>query len=287
MNNKKQTSFNQITDRDLKLLFVLISIILLAVSYFFGCMKFVEKTDTIKAENRTLKAEVDELNEMKSHEAEKKQEIAQYNEVIKTIYDRFPGAMTEEKSIDILTDLEEEADMSTNSVTFTINEQFYSEAELEAQENGTSNETSNETSSNTTSASATPAPTTAVTATPGTSVTAAPGTTDITDGQNVDGVAANAGVVGYKTTLVVEFTTNYDGLKKAIDFVKDYEDKMSIDTITIEFDAETGNLKGTMNLCMYALDGIGAEYVEPKISDVKLGLKDIFGSFNVKTKKNK
>lgn len=281
MNNKKQTAFNQMTDRDLKLLFVLISIILLAVSYFFGCTKFVEKTDTIKAENRTLQAEVDELTEMKKHEAEKKQEIAQFNEVIKTIYDRFPGAMTEEKSIDILTDLEEEAEMSTSSVTFTINDQFYSEAELEAQENGTASGTSGTTTS--TTASATPAPSAAA-ATP--APTAAAGTTDLTaNGQTA--TTGNGDVVGYKTTLVVEFTTNYEGLKKAIDFVKEYEDKMSIDTITIEFDSETGNLKGSMNLCMYALDGIGAEYVEPKISDIKLGLKDIFRSLEIQTKNSK
>lgn len=274
MNNKKQTAFNQITDRDLKLLFVLISIILLAVSYFFGCMKFIDKTDSIKAENKTLQAEVDELTEMKTHEAEKKQEIAQYNEVIKTIYDKFPGAMTEEKSIDILTNLEEAAEMKTSAVTFTINDQFYSEAELEAEESGAATGTTETTTD--TSASATPAPT----ATP-----ASTGTTDIT--ANAQAGTADSSVVGYKTTLVVEFTTNYEGLEKAIDYVKDYEDKMSIDTITIEFDTETGNLKGTMNLSMYALDGIGAEYVEPKISDVKLGLKDIFGSFNVKTKKTK
>lgn len=279
MNNKKQTSFNQITDRDLKLLFVLISIILLAVSYFFGCMKFIDKTNTIKAENQTLQAEVDELTEMKTHEAEKKQEIAQYNEVIKTIYDRFPGAMTEEKSIDILTDLEEEAEMSTNSVTFTINEQFYSEAELEAQENEAANAAAAESGDETADEEGTvitPAPT----------ATAAPATTDITaNGQA--GTIADGSVVGYKTTLVVEFVTTYEGLEKAIDFVKEYEDKMSIDTITIEFDSETGELKGTMNLSMYALDGIGAEYVEPKITDVKLGLKDIFRSLEIKPKNSK
>lgn len=282
MNNKKQTSFNQITDRDLKLLFVLISIILLAVSYFFGCMKFVEKTDTIKAENKVLKTEVDELTAMWTQEAQKKLETAQYNEVVKLIYDKFPGAMTEEKSIEILTNLEEEAEMSTSSVTFTINDQFYSEAELEAQENGTASGSSG------TTVSATPAPTTASTtpAPTAASTTAAPGTTDIT-ANSQSKTAASGDVVGYKTTLVVEFTTNYEGLKKAIDFVKDYEDKMSIDTITIEFDTESGNLKGTMNLCMYALDGIGAEYVEPKISDVKLGLKDIFRSLEIKTDKKK
>ncbi len=266
--NKKQTSFNQITDRDLKLLFVLISIILLAVSYFFGCTKFIEKTNTIKAENQTLQAEVDELTEMWTHEAEKKAEIAKYNEVIQMIYDRFPGAMTEEKSIEILTDLEKEADMSTSAITFTINDQFYSEAELEAQD----------------SAAAATQTTTDASETETTETTDGTSTTDITSG-SAGTTTANGGVVGYKTTLVVEFKTNYDGLKKAIDFVNGYDDKMSIDTITVEFDSETGNLKGTMNLCMYALDGIGATYVEPKISDVKLGLKDIFGSYNIQKEK--
>lgn len=276
MNNKKQTSFNQITDRDLKLLFVLISIILLAISYFFGCRNFVDKTNTIKAENQTLQAEVDELTEMWTHEAEKKMEIAQYNEVIQTIYDKFPGAMTEEKSIDILTDLEEAADMSTSAVTFTINDQFYSEAELEGEETTTDTAATTDTTSTTDSTSTAEA----------TAAAEEASTTDITE--NTNSTTADGGVVGYKTTLVVEFTTNYDGLKNAIDFVKDYEDKMSIDTITVEFDTETGNLKGTMNLCMYALDGIGADYVEPKIDDLKTGLKDIFGSVNVETtKKNK
>lgn len=269
--NKKATAFNQITDRDLKLLFVLISLVVLAISYFFGCSKFVNKTSAIKQENQQFQAEVDKLTKMKAEEVQKKLEIAQYNEIIQTIYNKFPGAMTQEKSIDILKDLEEEADLSASSVTFTINDMFYSEAELEQEEAAAGTTTTEEatTEETTTEATATPAP------------TVTPAATDIT---TADGTTAteNTGVVGYKTTLAVEFTTNYEGLKKAIDFINTYEDKMSIETITVEFDTETGALKGTINLCMYALDGTGAEYVEPKISGIKLGLKDIFGSFNVK-----
>ena len=94
-------------------------------------------------------------------------------------------------------------------------------------------------------------------------------------------------VVGYKTTLTLAFSCTDQQLTDALDFINSYEDKMSVETVTVGYDETSGNLTGTMNLCMYALDGSEKAYTAPDIKDVKLGVANIFGSKEINKKKKK
>ena len=62
---------------------------------------------------------------------------------------------------------------------------------------------------------------------------------------------------------------------------------MSVETISVGYDETSGNLAGTMNLCMFAVDGSKNEYKAPENKDVKLGVANIFGSKEVKKAKKK
>ncbi len=80
-----------------------------------------------------------------------------------------------------------------------------------------------------------------------------------------------------KETLTTNYACNYAQLKKLIDFINAYPERMNIDAITIAFDSENNGLKGNLTLNLFAVTGTGKEYTEPDISGLSMGTGNIFG----------
>lgn len=85
----------------------------------------------------------------------------------------------------------------------------------------------------------------------------------------------------YKVSLLQENLTtsyecDYEQLKKLIDFVNDYPERMNIESITMAYDSTTGGLKGNLVLNLYAVTGTGKEYTAPDISGLSMGVGNIF-----------
>lgn len=269
--NKKQSTFSSVTERDKKLIFILLTILVLAITYFFIVTPNFEKKTSVTEKNKSLRAEVTRLEEMEKQKTEKTEGIVVFNEKRDTILNKFPGGMTHEKSITILDELESETELVASTVNFVMNDKFYDSSEARAEA--------------TISPEATLAPGT--TAAP--AATVAPASTVAPTSTSAPNVAITKynDIFGYKSTLTLTFSATDEALTKAIDFINQYKDKMSIETITVGFDPTTGNLSGTMNLCMYALAGTDKQYEAPLINNVKTGVANIFGSMEVKGKKKR
>ncbi|MBQ3029319.1 MAG: hypothetical protein IJD26_09565, partial [Lachnospiraceae bacterium] len=69
---------------------------------------------------------------------------------------------------------------------------------------------------------------------------------------------------------------SYDQLKKLIDFIHVYPERMNINSISINYNGETRKLQGNVTLNLFAVTGTGKEYVEPDISGLSLGETNIF-----------
>lgn len=81
----------------------------------------------------------------------------------------------------------------------------------------------------------------------------------------------------WRETLTTNYACDYTQLKKLINFVNAYPERMNIDAITIAFDSETNGLKGNLTLNLYAVTGTDKEYTAPDISGLSLGTGNIFG----------
>ena len=81
----------------------------------------------------------------------------------------------------------------------------------------------------------------------------------------------------WKETLSTSYACNYTQLKKLIDFINAYPERMNIDSISIAFDSETNGLKGNLTLNLFAVTGTGKEYTAPDISGLSMGTGNIFG----------
>lgn len=82
----------------------------------------------------------------------------------------------------------------------------------------------------------------------------------------------------YKTPVNVSALSSYLSVKDFIKMVNEDENRKSIDTISVVFDSNTGELLTNVDISMYSLTGTEAEYTAPTVDGVVYGTKDIFNS---------
>jgi len=83
---------------------------------------------------------------------------------------------------------------------------------------------------------------------------------------------------GYKSPLVISYETSYGNFKRLMDYIKDYPERMNVESVTASFNSGTGYLSGTMTINLYRLEGTGREYDAPAEPNVPLGVDNIFGT---------
>lgn len=86
-----------------------------------------------------------------------------------------------------------------------------------------------------------------------------------------------ATMTGYESTIALNFNTDYKGLKKMVDYIVNYPNRTSIDSLSISRDDTARALIGSIVIKRYALSGTGKSYEEPVIDGISIGTSDIFG----------
>lgn len=87
----------------------------------------------------------------------------------------------------------------------------------------------------------------------------------------------------YSIPVSVTYKTTYEGYKKCMTYINEYEERMNVTDLNTTYDAQTGNLTGTMTLSMYYLTGTDKPFERPEISDINLGTGNIFGTLEINT----
>lgn len=253
MKKKKNSALSNVSERDKKLLFLLGAILVVAMAYFFVFRSNMSKADEYKEKNQGLRDYIVELDAKIEKKETKEAEIIEYNNERSAILDRFTGGMSHELAVKILADLEKETELTSTQVTLAVNNIFFDQQESENNSVIMPEEISSVSSI-------------------------------AVEGKSEQEFTK---VTGYKTSLTVEFACTDEQLRAATDFINGYDDKMSLESITVGYDETTGGLTGTMVICMYAVDGTDKEYEEPMIDNVTSGVVNIFGQKSGVKKKTK
>lgn len=95
-----------------------------------------------------------------------------------------------------------------------------------------------------------------------------------TDTTVVQGVARYL----YGVTLNLDYTVSYEGFKDIINFIQSDTDKRNVERISLSYDAQTGNLLGTMVVNLFSLQGNDKVYEEPYIPSMPIGNTNPFGT---------
>ena len=87
----------------------------------------------------------------------------------------------------------------------------------------------------------------------------------------------------YQTPVTMDFIASYNAVKDIVKIMNEDQMRKSIDGLSLSFDAETGDLTGTLVFNMYSLTGTDATYTTPVVSNVVMGSSNIFNSAEKKT----
>lgn len=221
----------RLSQKDMKLLIILLAILILAGAYQFVYVKNMDQLDVIQDENAQLQTKLMDLRNKESKRADVEKENEQIKKDITAKINAYGTGASNEKSIMFIRNIEIDNEVQIGSATLMEPAYFLSPVELD---NGTNPEVYN----------------------------------------------INA-MEGYQSTVLIDFRSSYDGLKKSIDYINQYGEKSTIDEITISYDSETGNLGGTLSISSYHLMGPGRYYSDPVIGGVDIGMDNIFGTIDL------
>ena len=221
------------------------------IGYFVIFQRFTEQRDTLAATNATLQEEVDHLQDLADHKQEYLDETANMKAQNEEIMDQFPPEIRTEDEILHIKDTENAFGVVINSVSMP--ESAVVEVARPVVEE------------------AAPA---------GEEVAEEPAAED---GEVVEETAEEAPpapqVMLYRTPVSCSIETSYSAIKDLIDqFAKDEIAKKSIENLSLNFSAETGELTGALSYSMYSLTGTDKVYQEPSVGGIPFGTSDFFNS---------
>ncbi len=88
-----------------------------------------------------------------------------------------------------------------------------------------------------------------------------------------------AGVVMIKQQLTMEVHADYDIMKDFVNYFVENEEVMSIESVILGFNQDTGKITGNFVINAFSMVGNGKEYETPDVSGVRHGVSNLFGSY--------
>ena len=87
-------------------------------------------------------------------------------------------------------------------------------------------------------------------------------------------------MIGSKATYTVNMAGETKDIFKALDWIRDNKEKMSVGNVNLQFDSSSGQLKGSIGITFYCMLGNGVPYKDPDMSAFTYGMDKIFGEFS-------
>lgn len=128
-------TLKKITQKQVKLVIVLVTLIIVVFSYFFGYQKFNSKAEILDRENKTLISNKNELKEKHKKKEFLIKETKEMRERIVLLEDMFPSYLSQDKNIMFIHDLANYARMDVKVMSFSENQLFYPVTGLGATDN--------------------------------------------------------------------------------------------------------------------------------------------------------
>lgn len=229
--------------------------LLLGVASFFVHKNLTADTEVMQKANAELRQEVQRLQELADNKQKYIDDTAAMSEKIEEIKAQFPAQYLPEDEILYTIGAEESFDMVAQNINMnptTIVEvaaPVSEEAPAQTTEGGEASDQ----------------------------------TTEDVEAQQVSTEQTAAPEIAlYRTPVSVAVLSTYISIKDFIKMVNEDADRKSIDTISVAFDATTGELLSNIDISMYSLTGTEAEYTSPKVDGVVYGTNDIFNSVQKK-----
>lgn len=111
----------KVSNSELRMIIMLGAALLLALAYFFGFNKFTNSARELEEQNEADRVTVNNLEAMVGRRAEVEAETEQCRQDIKDIIAKYPSALTTEKAIYIVKDMEDYSGVQATDINFLMN----------------------------------------------------------------------------------------------------------------------------------------------------------------------
>lgn len=89
------------------------------------------------------------------------------------------------------------------------------------------------------------------------------------------------GIMVVKYTIDYGCAVSYSGFKEMVEYIKAIGGKKNINSVSLSFDSTNGLLNGTLSVDFYVLTGTDNQYNPFPIPKVDLGVENIFGTIQI------
>ena len=243
----------EISARDKKLLVYLLAFAIIAAAYYFGARVFLDKQAINQDKVVALQSELNSLKAIYDSRDNYAMRINEEEAKIEEAKNKFPADLTQEKTLVMIQDIEDNTGAWISRISFTEEEIFSGSDEI----------TSDEIIEESTSEDGTE-----VTSNVGGEISSEDGTLNVNDIKNV------------KQDLSLDYYCNYDNFKRFIDYINNYDSRLFIAGINATYSPDTNEVSGSLTLSQYALYGAGKEVEAPDFSGISTGTDNIFTTLN-------
>jgi low affinity Fe/Cu permease len=243
---------------DANLLLMAIGIAVALLAYFLVFQKLNTMTDELNSSNAKLQTEVDYLQDLADHKQQYLDDTAAMQASIDEIKAQFPAQYQSEDDILYIVGIEKNYDSEVSSIGMG-NAEVIQVAQTQAASTDTSSDDEDDIDGEESTDTA---------------------STDTASTQTQSAAASSISL--YRTPVSVAMTTSYQSIKDVIEKINTDQDRKSIETLSLAFDSETGDLSANVSMSLYSLTGTEATYTTPTVDGVVFGTSNIFNSADKK-----
>lgn len=260
----------KLKDTEKALLLGLVGVAAVVLVFMYVAKPNYEQVQTINTEITQLQARLAELNQKQANREQYIADTEKYNSDFNDLLDAFPADMNQEITIMFLDGIKTDNDFALQSLEMGQKEQFYTlgqgggDASL-----GT---TGSDTTTSTEAASTETGATTAATTEAASTTEAATGDTLTEDTITGDDATYKC----FRAAFPIDFYGSYDSLKDVINYVAGYQDRMTINTLEVDFDAENNVYTGALDLYCYSIESSERPERQIDLNEVEIGVDNIF-----------
>lgn len=240
----------KITQRDKNLILVMLGIVLVFCSYYFGFRTLKSMQESLEQENTALTGQIRALNEIAMNQEQYLQDTKELKAEMDKVIAQFPVDITSEDIILYTRDLERKTNSYVSSISMPALTSVPVAAELETDVLNQYGDITGAVAQN----------------------------AFVNEGKVPD----TANMFLSKIESNISYSISYSGLKTMIQDITTDTGRKSIDNVSLVFNENTGDLSGTMTINYFLLSGTGKEYIQPSITGNLRGVESIFGSLKTR-----
>jgi len=243
----------KLKDSEKSLIFIFIGVIALVLLFLYVVKPNYESVQSLNAESQQLQTRLSDLQTKQAKRDDYLAGIDEYNNAYDELLAKFPADLNQEVTIMFLEGIKDDNDFDVETLTLGAPEQFYTlglnggDAALTT--DATAEETTEEATESTTE------------------------TTDLAEGEvSVDDSAYTC----YRADFPITYKGSYDSLKDVIDYIDNYSNRMTINTLDIAYDAENKIYTGNIDLKCYSIESADRPKSSMDLDNVEIGVGNIF-----------